>query len=121
MSENLENALSGGDQISDAIQKILANPKIISDVAAAIGMSPPARSDEAIPSEEHSSGGDSILSSLAPTFKALSTPGGTGAGVSKDQACLLRSLKPYVSEGRRQAIDYIIRITEISQLLKSSH
>ena len=121
MSENLESTLSGSDQISDAIQKILANPKIISDVAAAMGMSMPAKLDEAKLSADQEAISDSVLSSLAPTLKALSGTGGKGSAVSKDQACLLRSLKPYVSEGRRQAIDYIIRITEISQILKNTH
>ena len=36
MSETPENSLPGGDQISEAFQKILQNPDIISNVAAAI-------------------------------------------------------------------------------------
>ena len=35
------------------------------------------------------------------------------------RACLLRALKPYLSSGRSEAIDYIIRFSEISDLLKN--
>ena len=36
-----------------------------------------------------------------------------------DRACLLRALKPYLSQDRSQAIDYIIRFSSIADVLKN--
>ena len=128
--------------LSDAIERLMANPELLSMVASTLGGTrsgdakqasvserseepldtAPASSD--IPSAEKVKGVTDelpvLLNTLAPL---LSAKGGTdkkGIPDIKDDrgACLLRALKPYVSAGRREAIDYMIRISQISELLR---
>lgn len=127
--------------LSQAIDKLLAHPELISMVASALGGSPtptaPAAEPEQtektqptavreapLPSEPASTapGTDpaALMTSLAPLLSGL---GGKGAGIGgkpKDdnRTCLLRALKPYVSAGRQEAIEYMIRFSQITDLLK---
>ena len=123
MSENPEKAESAisvsDDTISNAFQRILENPEIISTVAAAIGMPSPSKKPEgerneasvSVPSTES-------IAAIAPLIRSLSGNEGTSR-ISSSQASLLRALKPYVNSSRCEAIDYIIKISEISQVLKN--
>lgn len=116
MSDKLDGIENiGGDQISEAFKKILANPDIINNVAEAIGISAPN-----IDSASDTTNGARALSSLAPLLGS-SLKKDASVGISSNQASLLRSLKPYLNDNRRQAVDYIIGITEISQLLKKTN
>ena len=129
--------------LSDAIAKLMENPEIISTVASALGnitapkASPPNESheeaEESPPTEEPqpsitSPELSSLVSKLAPIMSGLSGSGGGSAhSVRKSELSadlkrreeLLCALKPYVSDGRREAIDYIIRISRVSELLKN--
>lgn len=135
--------------LSDAMEKIMAHPELISMVASVLG-APSAqtaskneaasaetveRDEEVEVSADASSAVASdavgaslptekaapaeLMTALAPLLSGLS--GGKG-GKKKDpddpRSCLLRALKPYVSQGRREAIEYMIRISQISDLLK---
>ncbi len=40
-------------------------------------------------------------------------------GGNDNRACLLRALKPYLSAGRGEAVDYIIKFSRISDVLKN--
>ena len=115
-SDRAENIISTeGDQISNAFQKILENPEIISTVAAAIGM--PAPKKDAPASYAPNMPNTDTLTTLAPLLSSISQKS-PSSKISSNQACLLRALKPYVNPNRCEAIDYIIKISEISQLLK---
>ncbi len=76
------------------------------------GLHPPA-SSEHVPSAEW-------IATLSPLLSGLSGKGikEKGKGSEDPRSCLLRALKPYVSQGRREAIEYMIRISQISELLK---
>ena len=71
---------------------------------------PPPEEATAVPALANS------ISALAPILsKSLS-----GHSKADDKrACLLRALKPYMSEGRCEAIEYIIKISLISDVLKN--
>ena len=72
MSETPENNLQNGDQISEAFQKILQNPDIISNVAAAIGMPLPSRENGV--GEKSGSGitaDTDALTALTPLFNSI--------------------------------------------------
>ncbi|MBQ5633719.1 MAG: hypothetical protein IIV11_02410, partial [Clostridia bacterium] len=56
------------------------------------------------------------ISALAPL---LSGEGVKHSKRDNDRACLLRALKPYLSPGRSEAIDYIIKFSSIADLLKN--
>ena len=119
------------DAISSAIGKIMEHPELISMVASALGGN--AGKSDAVSAEVTEADSQSevqtappsslpstdAVTTLLPLLKGLSLGGG-----SKDSGKsgfrhepLLRALKPYVSHSRGQAIDYILRISQISGLL----
>ncbi len=118
-AEKAEGALSiKDDPISNAFQKILENPEIINTVAAAIGMPSPTNAAAAEKIDEaHKAPDNEAMATLAPLLSSISQKS-PSSKISSNQACLLRALKPYVNPNRCEAIDYIIKISEISQLLK---
>lgn len=72
---------------------------------------PSTQSAEAIPASL-----PNMLGSLAPL---LSGELGSPSRESNNRACLLRALKPYMSDGRSEAIEYIIKFSRLTELLKS--
>lgn len=125
--------------LSDAISKIMENPEIISTVASALGsmsaQKPTATGaesegvDSSARSEQTSHPSappdlSSIVTGLAPLMSGMSAKRSPShekndkGSESVRREALLCALKPYVSESRREAIDYIIRISRISELLK---
>lgn len=121
--------------LSEAIEKLMANPEIISMVASAIGNSPPSAESHVFEDKEekneestavaaapsHADLGN-ILSNLAPLLSGLNKGGNHSSHESTDSAhnreALLCALRPYISQGRREAIDYILQLSRISELLK---
>ena len=135
-------ANAGMPSVSEAMEKIMAHPELISMVASVLG-APEARKNEGAADlegheniAENSEGitaepkaaaeafspsalnpsGD-WMATLAPLISNLSGGKG-GKGRDDPRSCLLRALKPYVSSGRREAIDYMIRLSQISDLFK---
>lgn len=136
--------------LSDAIEKIMAHPELISMVASVLGKSGEQKEGEQVPPASKEGLGDvadtaeplvsseaaptsvqsspqalpkelpELVSTLAPLLSGMGKGGGSPAkgAPSSNSACLLRALKPYVSHGRREAIDYMIRISEFSEILK---
>lgn len=85
------------------------------------GSSPPL--DEAVRTESHAPSFPqelpALLHTLAPLLSVKNGGEPKGKGHREEpSANLLRALKPYVSRGRQEAIDYMIRISEISDLIK---
>ena len=122
----------GMPSISDAIEKLMANPEIISMVASALGNS--AAKEEKISAEGEEAKTVSIpalppdvgniISALSPL---LSGGRKTGDGkhhessdAGKNREALLYALRPYISQGRREAIDYILQLSRITELLKQA-
>ena len=142
-NENLEGQVTGTAQeenarpplqLSDAIDRLLANPELLSTVASAIGASPkstvsasvndsegtktetaeiaksePVKSDAAQKLPE-------MMATFAPILGALSD---TGKTPDDDRSRLLCALKPYVSRHRREAIDTMIQLSKISEVFKT--
>ena len=122
--------------ISDAIERLLANPELLSSVASAIGLSAPAALDtqaEAVspsskeeapallPTAAPSTGlGDlgHTVAALAPLLSGFSGKGGGKATPDDPRACLLRALKPYVNRRRAEAIDTILQLSRVSEVMK---
>ena len=117
--------------ISDAIEKLLAHPELLSTIASTIGLgksaapqppspeSPPTPDASALPvatpPAKANDLGDAVAA-LAPLLGALSGKGGPKG--DDPRTCLLRALKPYVSHGRAEAIDTIIQLSRVSEVLK---
>ena len=122
--------IAPADNFSGALNSILSNPDMMSMISS---MAKQLKSDsgsseeksenttaQAAPQAPPQSNSDpsiaTALSSLAPLLT------GEGAKLSKrdnDRACLLRALKPYLSQDRGQAIDYIIKFSSLAEVLKN--
>ena len=133
-------------QLSDALDRLLANPELLSTVAAAIGASPPAEVEvngasaeksgtennaeekikkdteaEAVSANTHtediSQKLPELMSSVAPVIAAISGRGGKQP--DDDRTRLLCALKPYVNSHRRDAIDTMVQLARISEVIKT--
>lgn len=127
-------------QVSDAIERLLANPELLSTVASAIGASAPtakeseksdssakdeidnnsenkASSDTQKDSEDSSAKLPEIMASVAPAIAALYGKGGNQP--TDDRTRLLCALKPYLNPRRKDAIDTIVKLAGISEILKN--
>lgn len=125
--EEKDIAPKDNDAFSSMLSGILSNPEMMSMVssmaeqlknssspkAESTDDSPPPAAEVAAHPQKDISG---ALGALAPLIS-----GGLG-GTSKadnDRACLLRALKPYLSEGRCEAIEYIIKFSKITDVIKN--
>ena len=72
---------------------------------------------EGLPAEEFNQLLGSI-GTMAPLVRSI-FGGGDCSPASKKRECLLLALKPYLSEGRCEAIDYLIRIGRIGDAIRA--
>ena len=119
----------GGDGFSAVLNGILSNPDMMAMISSMAGKlkesgssadsadTVNAAAESTTPAAEPSSSRlPDVVSTLAPLLS------GDKIKPSKhdsDRACLLRALKPYLSPGRSEAIDYIIKFSSIADLLKN--
>ena len=124
----------GQPDLSGMLGKLLANPQIIETVASALSgeresAAPPMQADVAVVSEKEKSASPDIeaMAQRLPEIMGMLAPvlqqkGGVGSDkahtVSDKRACLLNAMKPYMSPQRCEAIDYIIKFSQISEILK---
>ena len=129
--------------ISDAMEKIMAHPEILSMVASVLGgatanekgnaliadakesaAEETNEKEEVLESSEsasvttHSVSNGDFVAALTPLLSNLNAGKGGEKKADDPRSCLLRALKPYVSQGRKEAIDYMIRLSQISDLFK---
>ena len=126
MDEQSTAAQSGGsDGFSSILNGILSNPEMMAMISSMAGKlkseNAPAESEAAEASEAATAASaperlPEAISALAPL---LSGEGVKHSKRDNDRACLLRALKPYLSPGRSEAIDYIIKFSSIADLLKN--
>ena len=118
------------DNFSAALNGILGNPEMMSMISS---MAQKLKSD-GLPSQsdEMSSAPAAEIAQKSDTVSQLKLPDTIGAlapllngdfskasKAENDRACLLRALKPYMSDGRREAIEYIIKFSILSDVLKN--
>lgn len=117
-------------QISDAIDKLLANPELIASVASALGVKakpslPKTRTEEQAKESTESEGsplGLKNTNNLAPVLALLSDPKLFSKNASPpddDRSRFLCALKPYVNPHRQEAIDTMLQIARMSEIMKS--
>ena len=124
--EEVKRSEDTADGISTAIGKLMEHPELISMVAAAMGRSVPANASEAVsatkeatkeaPSEGNQPSADA-LAAFMPMLSKMSGALGKGSQSAAPHSQLLCALKPYVSENRKTAIDYILKLSQMSTLL----
>ena len=124
--------------LSGMLGKLLANPQIIQSVASALsgeGGAEPAEKAEAAETVKEKEKYEEVthmpdVSAMAeklPEIMNMLTPvlqqkGGSGKAdhlPTDSRACLLNAMKPYMSARRCEAIDYIIKFSQISEILKN--
>lgn len=118
------------DSISSAINRLMEHPEIIGAVASALsGVSANEAKDENEVKDEQATtpepaaDGD-LAASLMPIISRLGSlklgggkdGAGLGGGGGK-HAALLCALKPYLSKNRCDAIDYILKISQMSDII----
>lgn len=142
--EQKSNATNAGmPSVSEAMEKIMAHPELISMVASVLGAPTASAKEEdsfdgsqaqavamadanaestevaSVPASAPLNGSADWMATLAPLLSALGGGKGEKGKLPDDpRSCLLRALKPYVSQGRREAIDSMIRLSQISDLFK---
>lgn len=130
-------------QFSEMLDKVLANPEIIRTVASALGSmqagntaSPKTESEtgESSAVDARESGGEAptgagpgnisadklpeIMAALSPMMSSLGKKGPGEKSPPDRRAVLLNALRPYLSDQRGEAIDYIIKFSKLSEILK---
>jgi hypothetical protein len=139
---NAEEKAGAPLQISDAIDRLLANPELLSTVASAIGAQAP--TNVTAKKENEATDGDAeavtksdtvaastpaesdisskfpeLMANVAPVIAALSGGGKGGKQPDDDRTRLLCALKPYVNPHRREAIDTMVQLARISEVIKT--
>ena len=134
MDTNTGNNSPPSTNIMGAVEKLMANPDIMSAVASALGGKKDAPvvdsststpetfvSDTAVSAPTIPASMSEILpalSSLSDISRLSSTASKNDKGSADDRICLLNALKPYLSPRRRDAIDKLIRFSGLSDILK---
>lgn len=117
MSEELGSKTVNEDAISAAIGKLMAHPEIIQGVAAALASdAPPAVQDKNEDAPAADEQGD-LIASLMPVISRLGAGLGNGGTSASRHSALLCALKPYLSERRQDALDGILKISQMSALI----
>ena len=127
------------NDFSAILDKVLSNPDILTTVASALSGIPSNGTGEAeskgadAPRVDESAMAsapldtDVMMQKLPQIMKMLSPMiSGTGAknhapahDPTDKRACLLLAIKPYLSKERCEAIDYIIKFSKLSEILKT--
>ena len=125
------------NDFSAILDKVLSNPEILTTVASALsgasGGTGEAEKTADLPSTEESVPAsapldtDVMMQKLPQIMKMLSPmmsgPGAKNHSPAHDpsdkRACLLLAIKPYLSKERCEAIDYIIKFSKLSEILKT--
>ena len=96
MSENLD--------LSKVVSLIMENPALIEEISSLAKKESTDKSRESVEKEEQ-------IEAVKPTY------GAEGDAQSK-RAALLAAFKPYLSENRRQAIDTMISLSGVIDMMK---
>lgn len=131
--DNEQKPITPPPDLGAAIERLMANPELISTVASVLGNTKPSPPKETAPADTEQGQLPSLASSAeAKTESAPPSPdlqklvatlsplisGASGAKQDDPRACLLRALKPYVSPARREAIDTMIHLSLLSDALR---
>lgn len=109
------------DKLSSALNEIFSNPQMlsaISSMAESLKNDKPAQVSQEQDVKEPRS--DETRTSSAERLPELLSMLSSGSGIKQNRRSeLLCALKPYLSQGRSEAIDKIIRFSELSSVLKN--
>lgn len=115
------------DAFSSTLNSILSNPQMLSMVSSMAeqlknSSSPKAEqtNDSPSPTAEVAAHPQKDISGALGALAPLISGGlGGNSKADGDRACLLRALKPYLSSGRCEAIEYIIKFSKLTDVIKN--
>ena len=123
------------DSFSGVLNSILSDPQMLSTITSMAQRLKEGSDSQPVSETQHEAQAekpDALASADKESSAPTSLPDAIGAlapllsGITPkhskkddDRACLLRALKPYLSQDRSQAIDYIIRFSSIADVLKN--
>ena len=122
MGDITEQKLQSEGDFSAVLGNILSNPDMMSTIKS---LAEKLKSDQAPSESVHAKEADSEPVNAKPTEAISALAPLLSADLSKlsrgddRRACLLRALKPYLSDNRCQAIEYIIKFSALSGILKN--
>ena len=122
-SQQSQQAPSGSEQAqnqSDILSSLLSNPEVMAKLPQIMSMLKPLMENMAntsgaqssAPSPQSSS--DSASSESAPAGRFQS-----GKKPADNRSALLYALRPYLGKQRQDAIDYIVKLSKLGDILKS--
>ena len=102
----------GGADLSSVLSGLLSSQDLISSLPNIIAVAKPIIESlsKSPPSEHSAKPQDSVTAHPAATARAKS---------GSDRAALLCAMKPYLSRDRQNAIDYIIKLSRLGDILKT--
>lgn len=124
ISREMQDGALDDSRISGAISKILEHPELIGMIGSVLA-TPPSAKEEASeqPTQANVSnvaaGGGDMLRGLAPMLRELQGASKSLPHGDARRESLLIALKPYLSKERCEAIDQMLRISRISEILKN--
>ncbi len=109
---------------SSVLGGILSNPEMlsmISSMADKLKGDIPTMNDTSTPNDAPKGDTEALkkVGDMAGLLAPLLSAGGGNSPANDNRTCLLRALKPYLSQGRSEAVDYIIKFSRISDVLKN--
>ena len=137
VSDASGSGISLPSDFSAMLDKVLSNPEILTTVASALSGASETAEDsapqkvkaEAEKTAEASSGAVDVdammqklpqmMKMLSPVLSSDSVKSKASAHPSDKRSCLLAAIKPYLSPARCEAIDYIIKFSQLSEILKT--
>lgn len=137
MSEKKDISSMSSEELQDAVQSILANPafaKLAAEVSGGIAPTQPQNEPQSAPasapampqiSPEMLAKLPQMMSAMAPLLSGMQGKGDGGKdgdggkkeGDAERRRRLLAALKPYLSHQRKDAIDSILKVTEMTDLI----
>ncbi len=135
----MNSGMPSSEAISEAIDKLMSNPEILTNIMGALGGSAPKQEKEAVSDLEEevphtaqastSAAADAspmfspeLLAKLPGIMSALGGSGTASASSSKSRAlseseALLCALKPYLSPHRAEAVDKILKLSRLGSII----
>ena len=122
----MEQKIQGEGDFSAVLGNILSNPEMMSTIknlaeqlkgdSQVTETATPAEESAITANTAHAQTPNHAMAALAPLLSADFSKLSRG---DDRRSCLLRALKPYLSEGRCEAIEYIIKFSALSGILKN--
>ena len=121
---NQDLSKMSGEELQGAIQNIMADPAFSQLLGQLQGKTPDAAEKPAVPAitPEMMQKLPQMMSALAPLVSGggkseKADGGGKGGDEGEKRKKLLAALRPYLNDSRRGAVDQILKVTEMTDLL----